>query len=161
MELTTRIERPPYKAKYSWAEDIEGNSPAHEIKQIIERILAAHGLLTAFHKGAHFGARIDAEPFLPLTVTKHERHVNIGQFFQRACGTYFDPAMNFEIGKDEAWYPISVELADGNCRQCADGPLLINFEERRKQSFAAKWAADLLLQGYDRGKVSKRWREND
>jgi hypothetical protein len=76
--------------------------------------------------------------------------------------TFADPAMELVEGKDGGWYPIAVELADGNIRQCADGPLRIDYEERRKQAaFAAKWAADLLTLGYEHGNVSQLWGENE
>ena len=162
MEPHTKNENAIHRARYRWTEDFKGNWAASELKAAVETILAAHQLLGSLREGAHFHARIESGTLLPLIISKHDRQITVGQYFMQDCDTYADPAMDLEIGKDGAWYPISVELADGNCRQCVDGPLRIDFEERRKQvSFAAKWAADLLAQGYERGEVSQLWGEND
>lgn len=162
MEPCAKNENTTRKQRYRWTEDFKGNRPASELKAAIEKILAAHQLFGSFRDGVRFHARIESETFLPLTISKQERHITVGHYFMQDCDTYVDPAMDLEVGNDGAWYPISVELADGNCRQCVDSPLRIDFEERRKQvSFAAKWAADLLAQGYERGEVSQLWGEND
>lgn len=162
MEPSASIENTPYRAKYRWTEDFRASLPASELKRAIEKILAGQRLLEAFRESPLFHTRIDAGSFLPLTIAKQERHINIGHYFKRGCDTYADPAMEFEIGKDGAWYPVSVELANGDCRFCTDGPFRLDFEERRKQvSFAAKWSADLLAQDYERGDVLQPWSEND
>lgn len=162
MEPSEKIENLPHRTKYRWAEDFKDNRSAVELKAAIEKILAAHRLLGCFQEGARFLARIESSSALPLTIIKQDRHLTVAHYFLQDGDTNVDPAMDLEIGKDGAWYPVSVELADGNCRQCTVGPLKIDFEERRKQAaFAARWAADLLVQGYEQGEVSQLWGEND
>lgn len=162
MEPCAKIENVTHHARYRWTEDFKGNRPANELKDAIEKILAAHRLLGCFQDGARFLARIETGSFLPITIIKQDRQITVAHYFLQDGDSNADPAMDLEIGKDGAWYPISVELSDGNCRQCADGPLQIDYDERRKQAaFAAKWAADLLAQGYERGEVSQLWGEND
>lgn len=162
MEPNEKIENLPCRTRYRWTEDFKGNRSASELKAAIEKILAAHRLLDCFQEGVRFLARIETSSVLPLTIIKQDRHLTVAHYFLQDGDTNADPAMDLEIGKDGAWYPVSVELADGNCRQSVDGPLQIDFEERRKQAdFAAKWAVDLLTQGYGRGEVSQLWGEND
>lgn len=162
MQDNKKAENVPHKVKYRWIEDFKGNRPASELQAAIEKILASHKLLGSFREGTRFLVCIESDSFLPLTIAKHDRLITVGHYFLKDCDTCADPAMDLEIGKDGAWYPVGAELADGNCRQCINGPLQIDFEERRKLvSFAAKWAADLLAQGYEHGEISQLWGEND
>lgn len=151
-----------HRTKYRWTEDFKGNRSAPELRAAVEKILAAHQLLECFKAGSLFYARIDVGAVLPLTITKQDRQITVGHYFMQEGETYADPAMELEEGKDGGWYPIAVELANGNTRQCADGPLRIDYEERRKQAaFAAKWAVDLLTLGYEHGEISQLWGENE
>lgn len=160
MEAQKKLET--HRQKYRWTEDFKGNRSAQELKAAIETVLANHQLLECFKAGSHFHVRIEASAHLPLTITKQDRQITVGHYFKQDGDTYADPAMELEENRDGGWYPICVELADGNIRQCADGPLQIDFEERRKQvAFAAKWAADFLTHGYQRGEISQLWGEND
>ncbi len=162
MAPSTRIENATHRARYRWSEDFKSNRPASELRAAIEKILAAHRLLGCFQEGARFLARIDTSSAPPITIIKQDQHITVAHYFLQDGDTNADPAMDLEIGKDGAWYPVSVELSDGNFRQCADGPLQIDYDERRKQAaFAANWAADLLFQGYEKGEVSQLWGEND
>lgn len=151
-----------HRAKYHWTEDFKWNRSASELKAAVEMILASHQLLECFTAGTHFHVRIGIGSLLPLTISKQDRQIVIGHYFTQDGDTNADPAMELQEGKDGGWYPVSVELADGNIRSCVDGPLWIDFEERRKQAvFAAKWAADLLTPGYQHGEISELWGEND
>jgi hypothetical protein len=116
---------------------------------------SAQQLLDCFRASYLFFAEIEAPGHLPLTIWRDEKNLTVAHYFKRDGEQEADPALDMEIGKDGAWYPLHVHLAD-DLRSCIDGPLSIDFEERRKQvAFAAKWAADLLTQGYDRGEVTK------
>lgn len=160
MEAQKRLE--PHRAKYRWTEDFKGNRSALELQTVVETILASHQLFECFKAGEIFHVRIEIGSLLPLTISKQGRQITIGHYFLRECETYADPAMELEEGKDGCWYPVNVEFADGNIRSCVDGPFTIDFEERRKQAiFAAKWAADLLTNGYRHGEISQLWGEND
>lgn len=162
MEPSKRIETAPHKPKYRWTENFKGNCPANDLQNTVERILATHQLLGAFRDGARFYVRIELADCLPLAIAKLDQYITVAHPFLCDGDPSNDPAIDLEVGKDGAWYPVSVELADGNCRQCADGPLRIDFEERRKQvAFAAKWAANLLTQGYEQGSVSQLSGGND
>ena len=158
----TKIENAPRRPKYRWTEDFKGSCPATDLQNAVEKILAAHQLLGRFREGVRFHAQIELDGSLPLTIAKQDRHIAIAHPFLSDAEPANDPAMDLELGKDGAWYPVSVELADGDLRQCVDGPFQIDFEERRKQvAFAAKWAAGLLTEGYHQGEVSQLSGEND
>lgn len=153
MEAQKQIET--HRAKYRWTEDFKGNRSAPELKAAVEKILAAHQLLDCFQASYLFFVQIEGSGCLPLTIWKDERNLTVANYFERDGEQEADPAMDLEISKDGAWYPLHVHLAD-DYRSCIDGPLCIDFEERRKQvAFSAKWAADLLARGYDRGEVTK------
>lgn len=158
MEGQNRFET--HRAKYRWMEDFKGNRSAAELKVAIETILSAHQLLDCFQSSYHFFAQIEVPGHLPLTIRKDDRNLTVANYFERDGEQEADPAMDLQFSKDGAWYPLHVHLADDS-RSCIDGPLRIDFEERRKQvAFASKWAADLLANGYQHGEISKLWGEN-
>lgn len=153
--METKNEPVPHRARYRWTEDFKGNSAARELQAAIQKILDAQQLLECFRASYLFFAQIESPGHLPLTIWKDERNLTVANYFKRDGEQEADPAMDLKISKDGDWYPIHVHLAD-DYRSCVDGPLCIDFEERRKQvAFAAKWAADLLNAGYERGEVTK------
>lgn len=153
--MNTKKESARHRTRYRWTEDYKMNRAACELKVAVQKILGAHQLLECFRESDPFFARIEVPNFLSLTICKDGSYLTVANYFQRDGEQEADPAVDLEIGKDGDWYPVHVHLAD-DYRSCIDGPLFIDFEERRKQvAFAAKWAADLLTSGYEAGEITQ------
>ena len=149
-----------YYAPFPWLEDMTANLSASNLQFTIEHILNSHLLLNCFDAAEHFGVKIEVQGQLPITIRKDGRQITVGSFYWQDESECANPAVDLEIGKDGAWYPVNVQLTD-DLRTCRRSSVEIDFDERAKQvRFCARWAADLMGRGYDTGEVTDLWGEN-
>jgi hypothetical protein len=127
----------------------------NKMKNVIEKILKAHGLLEIFVTSTDFHARIENEPYLPLSIEKHGKTVTVTHYSEQNGDLIANPDMEFEVTEID-WSPRAIQHADGSYFQAIiyrDGKKLINLRQFKAQkSFAKLWSRNLISQGFDKPK---------
>ena len=115
-----------------------------QMKSAVETILTSHGLIQEFQSNPEFAVRITNDPYLPLTIERHDSEVTVTHYIRENGDLIPDPDMAFEVLTDGSWYPVAIQLVTGHYRRASeirDGKRFINQREVRDQiSFSRMWA---------------------
>ena len=89
------------------------------MKSTIEVILAAKALLDAFNSNRHFAIKIENEPFMPLSIERHDEIVTVSHYFEQNGDLVPDPDMQFLIlPANGMWIPLAIQYASGRYVRC-------------------------------------------
>ncbi len=131
------------------------------MKSAIEKILAAHDQLEPFHANKHYAVKIANEPFMPLSIEKHDDRITVTHYYESNGDLVPDPDVEFaEIGGDD-WLPVAIQHASGLycvAAQRADGTgnwLVSKRAMADLKSFVRMWARNLIAQGFAKGKIAR------
>ena len=129
------------------------------MKLVVERILASHGLLEEFQQNPEFAVRIQNEPYLPLTIERHDSEITVTHYFKQNGDLIPDPDMAFELLNDGSWYPVAIQFATGHYRRAMeirDGKRFVSPREVRDQiCFSSMWAKNLEAQCFTTGTAER------
>jgi hypothetical protein len=127
------------------------------MKQALERILDAHGILADFKSARHYAAKIESNGFMPLAIEKHGTTVTVTHYYEQNGDLVPDPDMEFvDLGGREL-APVAIQHCTGHymrAAECVDGEW--RFDQRRAQDlleFAGMWAGNLMAQGFASGRL--------
>jgi hypothetical protein len=121
------------------------------MKSAIEKILGSHGLLQEFQQNSEFTVRIKNEPYMPLSIERHDSQITVTHYFVQNGDMVCDPDMEFKQLEDGSWCPIAIQLATGHYRRAEQGPQ----QFRDQISFSSMWARNLVAQGFSSGEVER------
>ena len=127
------------------------------MKRAIEKILKAHGRLDEFNSNPEdgFHVRIENEPYMPLSIERHDSMVTVTHYFEQNGDLIPDPDMEFEICPDGLWIPIAIQQPIGGYSrvfETIDGVKYVRPKLMRElKSFSRMWSRKLLQQGFARG----------
>lgn len=117
-----------------------------KMKSTIEKILRKQGVLEHFLQSDSFHLKIE-EKNLQLSVEKNSRRVAVSKYFEKEGDLIPDPDMEFLIGFDGEWYPISLQTSTGHyfeARHWVNGEEFLNLEETLRQvKFSNEWAREI------------------
>jgi hypothetical protein len=135
------------------------NLSCSKMKSAIEKILRGHGLLEEFREGSEFAVRIQNEPYLPLTIERHDSQITVTHYFVQNGDMVADPDMEFELVAGETWIPVAIQFATGHYRRAMeirDGKRFVNPREVREQiQFSRMWAQNLAIQNFASGQAER------
>jgi hypothetical protein len=127
------------------------------MKNTIEKILEAHGILDAFSNNEHYYAKIEAQGFMPLSIEKHGSQRIVSHYFEQNGDLVPDPDMEFVDLGGADWLPVAIQHSTRlYCRasNLVDGKWKFNLKIAMDlQSFARMWGKNLIAQGFARGRV--------
>lgn len=119
-----------------------------KMKSTIEKILRKRGVLQQFLLSESFHLKID-EKNLQLSVGKNGRRVTVSKYFEKEGDLIPDPDMEFLVGFDGEWYPVSLQTSTGHyfqARHWVNGEEFLDLEETLRQvKFSNEWAKQLSL----------------
>lgn len=127
------------------------------MKSAIEKVLEQLGELEAFQSNQDFAIKILNEPFMPLSIEKHDKLVTISHYFEQNGDLIPDPDMEFlDLGRGD-WIPVAIQHSTGHyarAGECEEGVWKFNAKALRDlQSFANLWGRNLIAQGFGNGQV--------
>lgn len=127
------------------------------MKSAIEQILISLGQLDAFAQSKHFALKIQNEPFMPLSIEKHDNIITVTHYYEQNGDLIPDPDMEFvDFGQND-WTPVAIQHATGHYFRAGEnigGTWRFNSKTMHfLQSFSKLWARNLLDQGFKKGRV--------
>jgi hypothetical protein len=128
------------------------------MKDAIERILEAHGVLDAFRANEHYAAKIANAGYMPLSIEKHGKTITLTHYTESNGDLVPDPDVEFvDLGSDD-WLPVAIQHSTGlYCvaaqRAAGTGNWLISKRAMADlKSFVRMWARN-LAQGFAKGQL--------
>ena len=135
------------------------NLTCTQMKTAIEKILSSHGMLQEFQQNPEFAVRIKNEPYLPLTIERHDSQITITHYLIENGDMIPDPDMELEQLADGSWYPVAIQFVTGHyarAMEIRDGKRFVNPRQVRDQiQFSRMWAKNLISQGFQSGLVER------
>lgn len=133
------------------------------MKTVIEKIVAARGLLSNFNAG-EFHIRIVNDPYMPLSIERHGNSISVTHYFENSGDLVPDPDMEFVVGADGNWYPVAIQYSLGiyrRARWSEDGKNYVSPREAKAQtSFSNSWARNIQQQGFITAGLTKSTQGN-
>ena len=128
------------------------------MKSAIETILSQLGQLEAFQQNKHFGLKIQNEPFMPLSIERHDNMITITHYFEQNGDLVPDPDVEFvDLGRED-WIPVAIQHSTGHYERVGffdDGDWKFQTKALRDlQSFTNIWARNLIAQGFGKGHIA-------
>ncbi|MBI3175203.1 MAG: hypothetical protein HYZ25_15870 [Chloroflexi bacterium] len=115
----------------------------------IEGLLAAHGLLEAFHQNDSFHVRFDQPGYERLVIERHGNLISVAHYYEQNGDLVPDPDVELHY---PSWVPTAITQALGGYRQKffeRDGKTYVDTRFHKEVSaFLALWARNLKAQGW-------------
>ena len=124
----------------------------------VECILAAHGLLDAFHATADFHVRLEKRDFDPLVIERIGDRVVVGHYFLQSGDTMSDPEIVFDY---QTWTPVEITQSPVGVYRSKfvtlDGERCVDTRFHREVApLVHVWARNLRHQGWETATMVKK-----